>query len=204
MTVQTETPPTPATTTTTVVTPPAAAAAAQEPEEEAFDKDRALATIRKLREGEKTSKAQAKELEELRAKVKAADDAKLSETERLANEAQEAKIKAERLEADLREERTLGAVEREATKLQFSNPAVAYRLLDRSKIEYGDDGKPKNVATLLEALAKEEPYLIKSSTNGTTPGNPPGPKPAGKPTEADVVDKEKARLRQSGGVSGMF
>lgn len=67
------------------------------PEDEEFDKDRALETIRKQRENEAAAKKRAKELE---AKVKEFEDRDKSEAEKTA----EARAKAEKEAADARSE----------------------------------------------------------------------------------------------------
>lgn len=92
---QGETPPTPPVTEPQVETPP-------EPQvEEPFDKDRAMATINKLREQEKQHKKDQKELERLQAEEKKRADAQLSETERLSKQATELSAKNAKLESDL-------------------------------------------------------------------------------------------------------
>jgi hypothetical protein len=54
---------------------------------ETFDAERAMSTIRKLREFEKAAKGQLKELDTLKAKLTEAETAKLTEQERLARKA---------------------------------------------------------------------------------------------------------------------
>lgn len=69
--------------------------------EEPFDKDRAMNTITKLREFEKTAKKELKELETLKAEKKQREDAALSETERLTKQAKELADKNAKLEGDI-------------------------------------------------------------------------------------------------------
>jgi len=54
----------------------------------------------------------------------------------------------------------------EATRLGFRNPDIAYRLLDQSKVERDKDGEPSNVGALLEAIAKDNDYLISAPDFG--------------------------------------
>ena len=74
--------------TTQAVETPAQAAEvtevkAVEPQEEAFDKDRAMLTIHKLRESEKEAKKQLKELEALKAEKTKREEAEMTESQRL-------------------------------------------------------------------------------------------------------------------------
>jgi hypothetical protein len=174
-------------------------------DDEPFDKDRALATIRKLRENEKATKTQLKELEDLRAKVKAAEDKDKSDVEKLAGTARETADKltaAERRAADLSLQLT---VERAAGKLGFHDPDDAYRLIDRKAVELDDDGDPKNVEALLKDLAKAKPHLVKGDDgDGKKPapaqkGTPTTPKPNGKaPTRDELVNEKYEKLKASG------
>lgn len=146
-----------------------------------FDKERALATIKKLRETERLSKTQAKELEDLRTRVKASDDAKLSDQERTAAAATAEKERADKAETALRQERIERHVERAATTRNFHDPDDAYRLIDHAAIEFDADGKPTNVDALLDALVKAKPHLAKAEAApapAPAPGVPPTPKPA--------------------------
>jgi hypothetical protein len=79
------------TTPTTETVEPAAQAAAntEAPQEEAFDKDRAMLTIHKLREGEKEAKKLAKELEALKAEKAKRDEAEMTEAQKLQKQADE-------------------------------------------------------------------------------------------------------------------
>lgn len=69
--------------------------------EEAFDKERAMATIHSLREIEKKAKQDAKELAQLKAEKQQKLDAELSETERLKKQAEEAQQENARLKSDI-------------------------------------------------------------------------------------------------------
>lgn len=180
-------------TTTPPATPPA-----KPPEDEPFDRDRAIATIRKLRETEKATKEQLKELDTLRAKVKAAEDAQLSDQEKLTRERDEATKRAEAAAAELKSERTRSAIERAAAKVGFVDPEDAF-LRVGSQVEFDDDGKPTNVEALVTQLAKDKPYLVGAS-NGTPPrpGNPPGPKSTGTNPDGDAVQKSRQALIASG------
>lgn len=135
---------------------------------EPFDKERALATISKLREFEKLSKTQKRELDDLRVKVKAADDAKLSETEKLTQRVAEAEQARQADQQALREERVRNAVLVAAQKLGAVDGDAVYRLLDRESLEFDSQGRPQDVDGAVKALLKERPYL--SRGNGSADG----------------------------------
>lgn len=166
-----------------------------------FDKDRALATIKKLREFEKVAKAQAKELDELRAARKAADDATLSETERLKKRAAELEATvtareaalAER-EAAIAEAKRANLVIRLAGSLGAHDPADANILAAVADVDPSDPGAAKAVQQALDGLKKAKPYLFKAAGQ-VAPVNPAG---GGSPTgETDA--QRRARLWGGGG-----
>lgn len=101
---------------------------------------------------------------DLEARLKKYDDDKLSDTDRLSKAAQESEKKAFEAESRLQEALLRIAVEREARKLNVVDEDAAYRLLDISTVEYDDQGKPRNVESLLKTLVKDKPYLIKAAT----------------------------------------
>jgi hypothetical protein len=141
---------------------------ASQSDDDAFDKDRALATINKLRGFEKLSKQQARELDDLRARVKAADDAKLSETEKLTQRLTDLERGQQTAQQALQDERLRNAVLVTAQKLGAVDSDAVYRLLDRDGLEFDSQGRPQNVETAVKALLKERPYL--SRGNGSADG----------------------------------
>lgn len=144
--------------------------AGQAPETDAFEPERARALIAKLREQERT---QQKELSELRNRVKAADDAKLSEQERLTQrlaelERQQADATRSHQERILRYEAQLAA-----NKLHIVDPDAAVKLMDWSTLEYDDAGQPTNIETVLKDLLKTRPYLAaQAAAPQASPTNP--------------------------------
>lgn len=58
------------------------------------------------------------------------------------------------------------AVTEQATALRFHSPRAALAMLDRSQIEYDDNGKPTNLRALLEKVAADEPYLVRRQGPG--------------------------------------
>jgi hypothetical protein len=131
------------------------------------------------------------------AKLKEQDDAKLSETERLQKERDEATARAEQTEARARQRVIRSEVRVVASELGFADPSDAHRFLDDDAIELDDDGEPKNVKALLEKLAKDKPYLLKAEDKRNGPPDTPrsngGPK-----SSADAVRQEIESMRATG------
>ena len=60
---------------------------------------------------------------------------------------------------DRQADRARFAVEAEAGRMRFADPADAFSLIDQTRIDFDDGGNPTNVAALLEELVKAKPYL---------------------------------------------
>lgn len=139
-------------------------------EGEPFDKDRAMATIRALRQYEKRAKALEAELTPL--KKKAAEMDAQAEKQRLASmtEAEQLKANLAKLQAEKEQlaEQVLtmqvrGSFVAQAVKLGFHNPEDAYLLADLSEVEVGENGEVSGVEAALKALVKARPYLAKGA-----------------------------------------
>ena len=175
-----------------------------------FDAERAQRTIDQLREEIKGLKANSKELDTAKAKLKEIEDAGKSELERAtakATEEEQKRTAAEQRAADLALQIV---VERTAGKMGFHDPDDAYRLIDRRAVEMGEDGEPKNVEALLKKLAESKPHLVKTAEGdekkppAAQKSPPPTPKPNGKPPTRDELVKEKyEKLKASGTYSRM-
>lgn len=172
-------------------------------DDEDFDKDRALATIRTLREKEKQGKATARELEAAQAKLRELEDRDKSEVERATAKATETEQKLTAAQTKLRDMAIRVAVAETASAAGVApeNVKAAIRLLDASALEFDDDGEPKNVEAALKALVKEYPMLA-PATGGdgktATKSTPATPKPAGTPNREDLVKKTEQELAGSG------
>lgn len=109
--------------------------------------------------------------------------AEIAEAKRLAAEAEEARTAAE---AKAQERLLKAAVIAEASKQGFNDPADAWLLVDRSKIEAGEDDSFKGLDKAIEAVLKAKPYLAKAEDRpriGTPRSQPNG----GKPPEPKAV-----------------
>lgn len=109
------------------------------------------------------------ELKTLVQQKRAAEDAEKSELAK----AQERAAELEKQLADAAEKQkalsTLSDVTGKAAKLGIVDPDAAYKLLNRSALEYGDDGMPTNTESLLVALLKDKPYLAGAGSSAMNP-----------------------------------
>jgi len=137
---------------------------AQAAEEERFDTE----YVRKLRA---EAAEYRKRLRELEGKVKAEEEAKMTEQERL----QKRLAELERKETEyqqLLQGRTLEyEVKLHAARLGVVDPEAAYRLLDLKQVEFDEDGKPVNLEKVLKDLVAKKSYLV-GATSVASPMNP--------------------------------
>lgn len=170
----------------------------QAPAEEPFDRDRAMRTIETLRQHEKDAKRLQRELADAQARLKAIDDEKLSETERLTRQKAEleAALQAERTR--VREMAIRVAIEREAHKQGAVDPDVIVALVDRAAIEVADDGEVKGHARAVKALLEDKPYLKAGAPYSGPAAIPQTPRPSGQ----QGVSREKDE--QELGRAGLF
>lgn len=99
--------------------------------------------------------------------LKKRTDAELTESERLKKTAEESTQKVSQLEQRLRRNELSLAIEREGRKLNLIDGEMAVLLIE-SKVQFDDEGKPKNVAELLTQLLKDKPFLV--GGQAPTPG----------------------------------
>lgn len=139
----------------------------QEIQDDEFDKDRAMATIKKMRLNEKQAKKDRKELDAL----KAADDkrkkSEMDETERLKAELQDEKDQRTALELSRQRDRVRYAVEAEARKQKVITEAVpdVYALVNQDKIEFDDGGMPqgKTVEDEVKAVLETRKHMVQAN-----------------------------------------
>lgn len=167
-----------------------------------FDATRAQSTIDALRAEVKGLKGTQKERDELAAKVKEFEQARLSETERVSARLKDAEAKAADLESKYQAALIRSAVEREATKAGAVDADVVYALIDRSELTLGDDGSVTGADKAVKALLDAKPYLKAGGEQaGTTAkrGVPATPKPSGQQTtRAEQVEQARKELAGSG------
>lgn len=180
-----------------------AAEPAGETPEDDFDRDRAMATIRKQREDLKAAKAAAAQAAELQKRLEALENERLTEEQKRQKTFEQtqsrlAELEHEQLSWQRERQEILSrqAVERAAmravtdgkgavTRPAFIDPSDAYALLDLAALEYDDDGRPVNVDKLLAELAKAKPHLVQAPAGtGTVAAGSPSNPPRGRATDA--------------------
>lgn len=104
-----------------------------------------------------------KELKALKAKAAKFDEFQQEQM----GELEKAKERAAQLERELAEANAAkqdsllrAAVVAEAAKRNVVDPDAALALMDRSLLEFGDDGTPQNIADAMESLLTAKPYLV--------------------------------------------
>lgn len=124
---------------------------------------------RKKYEGFDEIKQKAEEFDKLQA-------ANQSEQEKLQTALEAEKQRAAKLEDDLKTTRVTNAVVEHAEKLNLADPRAAARLVNRSDLEYDDDGTPKadSVKAALTKLVEEYPILKGSRFQGGGDGGARG------------------------------
>lgn len=122
-----------------------------------------LDDLKKLRSENRSLRERLKALEEAK---KAEDEAKLSEGERSAKRISDLERELAERESILAERTVLAATVDAASRLGFANPRLAYRLIDRSEVEY-EDGVPVNIESMLRRILKDEPYLASAHARPT-------------------------------------
>jgi hypothetical protein len=120
---------------------------------------------RELEEARRLAARDRTERRKLEEAIKATEDAKLPEQERLQRRLADLERQASSHEQERRDWQVREAVTRSASRLGYADPVDAFALLDRSALEFADDGTPKNTDRLLADLLRAKPYLA----GGTRP-----------------------------------
>lgn len=140
-------------------------------ENEQFDQERAMATIRAQRETERSLRQQLAEhqktLKELQDKNKTDEQLAKEELERLRGvEAEYNRVKREAV--------TRNAFIGEATKANATKPDLLFKLA-ADQLELDDEGHPRNTTAVINALKKDNPELfaVGSADGGSGRGTAP-------------------------------
>lgn len=102
-----------------------------------------------------------------------ADEAQLSEIERTKKQHLDLQAEYEAYKKSTQDRIVRYEIEGQAGKLGIIDPEAAAALMNRSLLEYNEDGTPNNAEKLLKELIKNKPYLA--------------PKPAEPPAELPTV-----------------
>lgn len=138
---------------------------AQTQEQEAQGQQFDIEYVRKLRA---EAAEYRKKLRELEGKLKADEEAKLSQAEKLQKQLAEKEREKSDLERQYQESNLRYEVMLAASKLGIVDPEAAWRLLDAAEIEYDDQGRPQQVEKALQTLISKKPYLTGGGSSGTT------------------------------------
>lgn len=161
-------------TTQVVAEPEASQVEAPAVEAEEFDKERALETIKKLRQFEKDSKALAKKVAEYEAKEREREEAELSETEKLKRQLAERDAQLKGLER--------AAMQRKVAEAVGLPAAFAERLKGETPDEMEADAK---------ALKEAMPKAAAPNVGATNPGsNATG--------QGETLEQRRARIYGGG------
>lgn len=152
-----------------------------------------LDEAKKLRSESASLRRRLKEFEDAKRQQ---DEASLSEADKLKKRVAELEESERTAQAEARTLRIRSAVEREAAKRHFADPADAYSLVDRDAIELDERGDPTNVGKLLEKLTASKPYLLVQAPAAN--GTPPPPVPVGatpRPSNGQALSEAEQRRR---------
>lgn len=157
------------------------------------DEPMSLEEAKKLR---KESQALRKRLEAFEADKKTADDAKLSEAERLKKQLteyqdKETRWQAERRERDARDE-VLSVLtdEKPDNKYRAKNPRAVYKLI-KDDIEFSDKGEIANLSALLKQAKADYPELFGLKSAGSVNGGD-GAHGTNAPTDMNAMIRQQA------------
>lgn len=141
------------------------------------------AYVKKLRDEAASHRTKAKDLEtklaattqETMAKVLKALGLEPDPNKNYEQQLADANKKAQEAEEKANARLIQAEVKMQAVSLQIIDPDAAYALMDRSRVQIGDDGVVSGVKEALEALAKDKPYLVgKAGSTQVGSGSNPG------------------------------
>jgi hypothetical protein len=137
------------------------------------------------------------ELKKFQDEKKAADDANLSELDKLKRDHAEAAAERDRLKAQLQRSETEKTLALAARKLGIVDEDAAIRLLDWDALEFDPEtGKPKNAEAQLKALMQARPWL--AAQPGRSAGSADGGRQAGRNGSAGGEDMNTLIRRAAG------
>lgn len=122
-------------------------------------------------------------------------EAEMTEVERLTARIAEMAATEEATQQSLRETRLNAAIDVQAKTLKFRKEKEARALINRSALEYGDDGEWSGVEEALKALAKDSPHLIEQVSVTDTDGLRRNQVNAGA-----IADQEQKRIADTYGI----
>jgi hypothetical protein len=158
--------------------------------EEIKDPGALLRSYRALQAAEKT---QRNRLAQLEAAAKRAEDAKLSDQERLQKRVAELEGQSQAAAKAAQEKVLRYEVQLQAARLNIVDPDAAAKLLDMSQVSYDADGQPQGVEAALAALIDAKPYLVSATgagshgARGAAPATPASASPTNPATRSSTA-----------------
>lgn len=159
--------------------------------------------VKKLRDEAARWRVQLRETEE---RVKALEREKMSETERVQAERDEAVAALNAAREQARIESLTAAAVRVGAQLGLNDPDDAIRLIPADRFTYDDHGNPSNIGELVQGLIQEKPYLVKQQgRRAPDAGLVPGGQQTGPhavPKKEESLADRRARLATGGRPGG--
>lgn len=157
---------------------------------------------RELEESRRQTAGYRKTLRDTEAKLKQIEDAQLSDGEKAKKELDELRGYKSSTSEAVKSLNLQMAVERTARRLGVVDEEAAFALMDKSKIEYGEDGKPNGdtVQQSIESLLAAKPWLKPAPTPAPAAPNSPSLTPAnpGKtPITGTLTSEDIKKMSQS-------
>lgn len=164
--------------------------------------DWAQKEIRELRKESAARRKAQREAEEAQRQAQEEQLAQQQEWQKLAEQRQariaELESQYNEAQATMRQQRVNGALRSAAQSAGFANVEDVLVFIQPDDVDLSDDGDPTNADALVQALAKERPYLL--AAPDPAPGQGKTPKPAG----IGRRDNERARQEALADVSRRF
>ncbi|MCA1840010.1 MAG: hypothetical protein LC723_06735 [Actinobacteria bacterium] len=165
-------------------------------EETVFDKAYVEGLRKEAAEWRTKLRAQEEAQAKLTAQLAEIEKAKLSDQERLKLEWEEAKEGWKKSQAQLQESFLESAVAKNVKNFELVDVDATLRLLDANSVEYGDDGRPTNIDTVLTTTLEKFPFL--KAAPKRAPDVDPGTTNPGRPKGKPVLTRELiAKMSQS-------
>jgi hypothetical protein len=126
-------------------------------------------------EAQKAAEAQAAKLSELETRIKEFEREKLSVEERAKLEFEETKNLNQTLSEKMKSVTLEAAVAKNVVNYNLADVDATLKLMDQTAVEFGDDGRPSNINSVLEATLEKYPFLkstkkVAPDTGATNPG----------------------------------
>ncbi len=124
-------------------------------------------------------------------KAREHEESEKSELQKAQEKAQQLEKERESWQSKQKETAAQYDVALKAAKLGIVDPDAAWKLLDRSELQYDANDKPSNTELLLQGLLKEKPYLAGGGSSAMNPSK------ARKFTKAEIERMTPAEINKN-------